>query len=297
MIIRNVLVVFALLALKPLLLPAQAGYLEQSDDLNFASANAESSALLMEMLPAAQTDQERAQIYWRLSRDTIMGADVRRYAGETIESLLPLYRKAESYAGTAISLDPKNPMGYYLKACNIGRQVQAHATLSLVESMRTLLVTAATLDLRLSGPWYVLAQLYEQVPGWPLSFGNAAAAVSLGRKSLDAAASMTAAGVEREIPTDYTIQFARHLAKRNWSAERRAREQPDEARKFNEIRDPVEKNLFYEGIVPIPAISDRAEARELCERVIADLQGFPERTLNQEYDLPNARKTLADLGR
>src|SRR5208337_2156133 len=161
---NSVAAVFAFLALS-LPLPAQPDYLERSDDLNFASANAESSQLLMEMLPSAQTDQERAQIYWRLSRDTIMGTDIRRYTGETFDSLLPFYKKGESYADSAIARDPKNPMGYYLKACNIGRQVQAHATLSLVESMRTLLMTAAALDPQLSGPWYVLGQLYEQVPG------------------------------------------------------------------------------------------------------------------------------------
>ncbi|MGO9308634.1 MAG: hypothetical protein ACLQDL_06380 [Spirochaetia bacterium] len=292
---KSVLAVLAFLALS-LPLPGQPEYLAQSDDLNFAGANAESTQLLAEMLPSAQTDQERAQIYWRLSRNTIMGTDIRRYAGETFDSLLPFYKRGESYADSAIARDPKNPMGYYLKACNIGRQVQAHATLSLVESMRTLLVTAAALDPQLSGPWYVLGQLYEQVPGWPFSFGNTAAAVSLGRKSLDAAASQVAAGVEREVPLDFTIQLARHLAKRNWSSEKRAREQAHEAWSFNAARDPVQKGLSYEGIVPILPISDRDEARELCRRVITDLRGVPGRTLDQEHDLANARKTLEDLG-
>jgi len=292
---NSVLAVFAFLALS-LPLPAQPDYLERSDDLNFASGNAESSQLLMEMLPSAQTDQERAQIYWRLSRDTIMGNDIRRYAGETFGSLLPLYEKAESFADTAIALDPQNPMGYYLKACNIGRQEQAHHWLSGLQVMRTLLVTAAALDPLLSGPWYVLGQLYEQVPGWPLSFGNSAMAVSLGRKALDAAASQVAAGVEREVPLDFTIQLARHLAKRNWSSERRAREQADEARGFNATSDPVQKGLYYEGSVPILPISDRDEARELCQRVITELLGVPGRNLSQEHDLANARKTLADLG-
>jgi hypothetical protein len=280
-------------------LQAQPDYLERSDDLSFADRNQESSALLVGMLPAARTDRERAEIYWRLSRDTILDADIRRYAGASTDSLLPLYKKGEYFADKAISFGPSNPMGYYLKACNIGRREQACktlASLSQAELMRNLLVKAVQADPQLSGPWYVLGQLYEQVPGWPLSFGNTVWAVSLGRKALDAGREDVSNGVEREVPPDYSIQLARQLAKRDWSSEKRAQEQTNEAQKFNATSDPVERNFFYEGIVSIPPISDRAEGRQLCRFVISKLQNVSRLTLSQQNDLKNAGETLAGLG-
>jgi len=295
----KLLAVGAFLTLTLSVLQAQPDYLERSDDLSFADRNLESSALLMGMLPAARTDQERAEIYWRLSRDTILDADIRRYAGASTRSLLPLYKKGEYLADKAISFGPNNPMGYYLKACNIGRQEQAcqtYASLSQAELMRNLLVKAVQADPQLSGPWYVLGQLYEQAPGWPLSFGNAAWAVSLGRRALDAGREDVSNGVEREVPLDYSIQLARHLAKRDWSSEKRAQEHANEAQKFNATSDPVERNLFYEGIVSIPPISDRAEGRQLCQFVISKLQSVSRLTLSQQNDLKNVRETLAGLG-
>ncbi|MGA2379042.1 MAG: hypothetical protein ABSG85_07000 [Spirochaetia bacterium] len=296
---NKLLAVCAFLTLALPVLQAQPDYLERSDDLSFANGNMDSFHLLMEMLPAAKTDQERAQIYWRLSRDTILDTDIRRYAGASTDSLLPLYKRGESYADTAISLDPNNPMGYYLKACNIGRQEQAcgtSASLSQAEMMRKLLVTAAKSDPRLSGPWYVLGQLYEQVPGWPFAFGNVVWAVSLGRKALDASTEEVSDGAERDVPLDYSIQLARHLAKRNWSSAKRVQEQANEARKFNTTNDPVERNFSYEGIVPIPPISDRAEGRQLCQFVISKLQSVSSLTLSQNNDLKNAQETIAGLG-
>jgi len=295
----RLLVVGAFLTLTFSVVHAQPDYLKRADDLSFANGNMESFSLLMEALPTARTDQERAEIYWRLSRDTILDADIRRYAGASIGSLLPLYKKGEDLADKAISFGPSNPMGYYLKACNIGRHEQAYqtyASLSQAELMRTLLIKAAQADPRLSGPWYVLGQLYEQVPGWPLSFGNAAWAVSLGRKALDAAAAQVSNGIEREVPLDYSIQLARQLAKRDWSSEKRAQEHANEAQKFAATSDPVERNFFYEGIVSIPQISDRAEGRQLCQSVISKLQSVSRLTLSQQNDLKNAQETLADLG-
>jgi hypothetical protein len=96
-------------------------------------------------------------------------------------------------------------------------------------------------------------------------------AVSLGRKALNGTTSEFADSAERDIPLDYSTQLARHLAKRGWSSEKRAKEQEKETRKYSETSDPVEKNFYCEGAVPIPPLSDHAEARQLCLFAISQL--------------------------
>jgi len=66
---------FAFLAFALPALHALPAYLEQSDELTFADRNAESFALLIAELPNAASDQERAEICWRLSMDTLLDAD------------------------------------------------------------------------------------------------------------------------------------------------------------------------------------------------------------------------------
>lgn len=281
-------------------LHALPDYLTRSDELSRADRNVESSNLLMRMLPTARTDAERAEIYWRLSRDTLVDGDSRRWATSSPDSFLSFYSKGESYADKAIALDPDNSMGYYLKACNIGRLERAqgaNASLARAELMRRLLVKAVLAGPLLSGPWYVLGQLYEQVPAWPISFGNTAWAVSLGRKALDAGMTAVSDGVEHDVPLDYSIQLARHLAKRDWSTERRVQEQAIEARKFTQTSDVVERNFYYEGVISIQPVSDRTEARQLCQEVIAKIGDGPRLTWSQRADLENARATLASLGK
>ena len=281
---------------------ALPAYLEQSDELTLVDRNAESFSLLMGELPNAATDQERAEISWRLSMDTLLDADNLCAAGTASnDSLRVLYKQGESYADQAISLDASNPMGYYLKACNLGRWAQSSphpllTSLSKADSMRILLVKAAQVDSLVAGPWAVLAQLYEKVPGWPFSFGNATWAVSLGRKALIGTTTELANHVQREIPLDYSTELASHLAKRGWSSEKRSQEQAGQALMFNSTSDPVEKYFYFEGIVEIPPLSDREEAVLLCRFVIGQLQEASSLNQRQNADLRNAKELLATLG-
>jgi len=78
---KKVLALGAFLTLSVALLQALPDYLQRSDELSFADKNTESVDLLMSTLPTAQSDQELAEIYWRLSRDTLIDTDSRRFAG------------------------------------------------------------------------------------------------------------------------------------------------------------------------------------------------------------------------
>lgn len=277
---------------------ADPSLFKRSDDLSYRDHPRQSAALLTAALPSTTSATERARIYWRLSRDTLNGADAQKADGATEELLLDTYKQGEAYADRAIADDPTNPKGYFWKAANMGRWGQTRGimtALSLADPIRKLVTRAVALNPNAGDPWFVLGQLYEQVPGWPISFGNAVWAVSYGRKAIDARAAEVAAGIERDIPADYYVQLARHLQKRNWSEAERQREQSFEADKYNATSNVVEKNAYYEGVVQIPALSDRDEAIEICKRVIVQLESKGDLTMRERSDLKHARETLSQL--
>ncbi len=278
---------------------AEPGLFAQSDHLSYSGHYRQSFDLLEAALPSASSDEQRAQIYWRLSRDTLDIGDQEKEHGASSESLLARYKEGESYADQAIAADPSSPEGYFWKAGNMGRWGQTRgimASLSLADPIRKLVTRAAELHPSGGNPWFVLGQLYDQVPGFPLSFGNIVWAVSLGRKALDAREAQVAEGEKHDVPYAYYVQLARHLMKRNWSASQRANEQPGEATKYNSTDNIVEKNCYYEGVVSLPPVSDRQEARGLSRWVVAQLEAKPDRTPKENADLKDARDNLRQLG-
>lgn len=273
-------------------------YLKKSDDFDFNDQNMASFNLLMGVLPTLTTDKERAEIYWRLARDVLSDADDQKTAGASSGTLLTLYQKGEAYADQAIAADATNPKGYYWKASNIGRWGQTKGILSSLAKagpMRALLEKSGRLNPGQGDVWFVLGQLYEQVPT-VISFGNAVWAVSLGRKGLDARKAEVAAGIERDIPADYYVQLARHLVKRDWSAARRVQEHGGQAQRFNSISDVIDKNNYYEGSLELASVSDKDEARLLLRQVIGQLQGKANRSQKDNSDLKNANDTLTSIG-
>ncbi len=279
---------------------AQADFLKTSDKLSFEDKNQASIDLLMQKLPSVTSPVEQAQIYWRLSRDTLHATDDLKFQGADSKTLLDDYLKGESYADKAIELDPNNAKGYYWKASNIGRWGQTRgilASLFKADPMRKLLEQSARLDPSQGDAWFVLGQLYEQVPGFPISFGNADYAVSLGRKAVDARKAELAKGIVPDVPYDYYIQLARHLAKRNWSARKRAGEHKSEAQSYANTSDVVQKNNYYEGAVQIPDISDKQEAIQIDQMVVSKMEMIPNRSESQKRDLKNAQDDLASWTR
>jgi len=274
----------------------QPSFLATSDKLSFQDKNQDSIDLLNQHLPSVATANEQAEIYWRLSRDTLHKADDMRSQGAASDVVLAMYKQGEGYADRAIELDPSSAKGYYWKASNIGRWGQTRGILSSLfqaDPMRKLLVQSATLDPSQGDAWFVLGQLYEQVPGFPLSFGNPVWAVSLGRKAVDARTAEWKQGTVPDVPEDYFIQLANHLAKRNWSAAKRLSEHPAEAQKYSLTTDVVEKNFYYEGSVSTPNLSDKQEAVALVQTVVDTLQAVADRTAAQNRDLKNAQDDLS----
>lgn len=253
--------------------------------------------MLETVLPSANTDAERAEVLWRMSRATLDIGELEEDKGGPAEPILAIYERGEQYGIQAVEADPTNHLGYYWESANIGKWGQLKGILnSLFKAtpMRDLLHQAISYEPDHADSYYVLGQMYEQVPGF-VSFGNKDYAVSLGRKAVDLHEADLASGVEEEINHDYYIQLASHLIARNWDANKRTREQSKKRRSYNSTSDPLEKGWYYEGVIDIPDMSDRVEAEQILRREIRALEQISDRSPGQNRHLEEAKELLADL--
>jgi tetratricopeptide (TPR) repeat protein len=270
---------------------AEADRLHEQDDYE------QSRAFLEASLGQAADSREQAELYWRLARAWLNLGDLAEDRQVKGEALLAFFARGEELAQKAIDLDPQNHLAYYWKCANIGRWGQVKGILNALakaKPMRDLLQKTLLIRPDHSDSYYVLGQLYEQVPGPPLSFGDDDWAVSLGRKSVDLRAEQVRAGQEEELNYDFYTELAKHLWDRNWSPARRLREQAKKAAPYAAKTDPMEKNFYYEAEVKLAEVSDRQEARQLVGWAVVQMQGLPQRTRSQEDDLQEALELQAD---
>jgi hypothetical protein len=275
-----------------------AAVLKQADDLDWIGKYDEEKALLQAELPKAAEVAGQAEVYWRLSRATLNVADTGlKNKSFTTDQALKVFEEGEGYADKAIKLAPKSPRGYYWKSSNMGLWGQAKGifdSLGKAQPMNDSLRLALKQDPGYADAFWVLGELFEKLPGWPISFGNVEYSVSLGRKSLDLMEADLAAGRIRGRTYGAVLALANHLWARNWDAKRRQGAQAEFKRQFNEKSDYVEKQYFYEGTIVIKNLSDRDEARELLRKVASELEANQNRTGGYEADLKEARQKLAE---
>ncbi len=270
--------------------------LAEADSLHDAGANAQVIALLEGALAGAASGTERAEMHWRLSRAWLNSGEQAESRGAGEAERLAIFEKGEASAQKAIEENPKSPLGYYWKAANTGRWGQTKGILNALaraKPMRDLLRQALAIDPGHTDSYYVLGQLYEAVPGPPLSFGDKDAAVSLGRWAVELRQREVAAGREKALNYDAYTELAKHLWDRNWNAAKRAREQGRKRAEYAEKSDPVEKAFLYEALVKLADESDRDEARALVAWAIRELERRPARTASENDDLKEARDVLA----
>jgi tetratricopeptide (TPR) repeat protein len=281
----------------PLLFADFPQIMAEADRLHNLDAYEQSRAFLEANLGQAADAHEQAELYWRLARAWLNLGDLAEDKKVKGEALLAFYAKGEELAQKAIDLDPQDHLAYFWKCANIGRWGQVKGmmnALAKTKPMRDLLQKTLSIRPDHSDSFYVLGQLYERVPGPPLSFGDKDWAVSLGRKSVDLRAEQVKAGQEEELNFDFHAELAKHLWGRNWSAARRLKEQAKKAAPYAAKTDPMEKNFYYEAAVKLAEISDREEARQLISWAALQMQGLPRRTRIQEEDLQEALQLQAD---
>jgi hypothetical protein len=271
--------------------------IEQADLLYDDDQSAEAIEILEAQLRAAGSGAERAEVLWRLSRATLAIGEALEDENADVDDVLPVYEQGEQYGVDAVEADPDNHLGYYWQSANIGKWGQAKGILdSLFKAgpMRDLLSEAIEREPEHAGSYYVLGQLYAEVPG-VISFGNDDYAVSLARKSIDLHEAEYAAGIAEDVEHDYYIQLASHLIQRNWNERKRTREHEDKARRFGSTSNRLEQGWYYEGTVDISNQTDREEAEELLLDMRRRLEAIPDRSDGQERQLAKAIELLGEL--
>jgi tetratricopeptide (TPR) repeat protein len=289
------LLALALLLAAPALLADFQQEMAQADLLHKHDAHEEARTMLEAVLARETGGREQAEIYWRLARAWLNLGDQAEDKGAKGDVLLSFFAKGEELAQKGIEADANNPLPYFWKSATAGRWGQVKGILNSLfkaKPMRDLLQKALVLKPDHADSYYVLGQLFEQVPGG-ISFGDKDWAVSLGRKAVDLRAAQVRAGEEDEIYYDYYTELAKHLWKRNWSAAERQKEQARKAAQYAAKTDPLEKNCYYEGSLSLKDQSDREEARELLGWAIGELQALPRRTQGEEDDLKEALEVQA----
>jgi hypothetical protein len=268
---------------------------QKADSLHDSGQYAEAKALLLSAVAGASNAGEQAELYWRVSRECLDLGDDAEKAKKPQADVLALFTEGEGYADKAIAADAHSDLGYYWKASNIGRWGQVKGILnSLFKAgpMKDLLVKGLAINPERADAYYVLGQLYREVPGKPVSFGNVDAAASLGRASVELRAAQVRAGTEKELVYNFHNELAKTLYKRNWSAAQRLTEQKNKAGRLAAASTPLDKGSLYEAGVTLQNLSDREEAKALMQWVVAELEKVSAPTVGQKNDLEKARKLL-----
>ena len=131
------MLIIALTLLVPLCLSAAAAdTLAKIDDLHDQGKYAEARTLALEAVASAGP-AEKAELYWRASRETLDLGDEAEDRGEAKDAILKIFEKGQEYADMAIAANPQNNLAYYWKSSNIGRWGEVKGILnSLVEGER-----------------------------------------------------------------------------------------------------------------------------------------------------------------
>ncbi|MCX7040074.1 MAG: hypothetical protein NT005_13190 [Spirochaetes bacterium] len=275
---------------------ATAQTTEQADALHDQGKYAEAKQLLLDSLAGAASGKEKAELYWRAARETLELGDQAEEAKQPAAAILKIFEEGEGYANKAIEADPQNDLSYYWKSSNIGRWGQIKGILNSLfkaKPMKDLLVKVVGLNHDRSDAYNVLGQLYRELPGRPLSFGNVDEAVSFGRTAVDLRFAQVQAGQEKAVNYNFSTELAKSLYKRNWSTATRASEKQKKGPKYAAAKDPLAKAMAYEATRTLEGVSDREEAKSIVQGAISELESLAAPTAGDRKDLDKARKVLA----
>lgn len=249
------------------------------------------------------SEREQAELYMRRARAIVAEVELSYYSDEMPgDEARRLLSEAEEHAERAIELNPELADSYFWKGAAMGTRGVIRGVLRalfMAGSIRDLGEAALERNPDHTESHFLLAQLYDELPGRPLSFGNDARAVSLARRAHDL---HEAERLDWEIEMRYDsveVGVAERLWSRNWSERRRERRHDGIREDYADATDALERSYTYEGSLELKPISDRDEARQILSNVIERLEAVEaagELSRRQRTDLEAAREHAEDWG-
>jgi tetratricopeptide (TPR) repeat protein len=150
----------------------------------------------IELLETALADEpQNGDVLWVLAKAYLYLAD------RTTDQKLALYEKGKAYADQAVEVAPNNPHCHYWQGALMGRIGQTRGVLNslfMVKPLQETMELVLELDSNYADAHYVLSNLYDQAPGWPLSIGNKNKALEHIEKAL---------AIDPDNP-EYKVQYA-----------------------------------------------------------------------------------------
>jgi hypothetical protein len=261
-----------------------------SEELYTNKMTTEGIDMLEGALLATSDPIEQAIYLWHLARLQLDRAVFAMDEGASNTTLNPLFRAADSYAQQSIDTHPTSH-GHFYKAATLavlsGTQRNL-GSLKLISSAHKHLESTISIDPTHADAWHTLGQLYLELPGWPISFGNIVNAASFARKA-------TAVATRDPLPYDYYIGLARILWQRNWSSSKRMREITKLFGRFQSGKNEFDRSTYYEAslfpdfIPPYATMSvermdDREEARLIANWLQEQYHASTQPTEKQQKD-------------
>lgn len=259
-----------------------AGFVSVDRDFKYKCDYKANHDTLLVMLENTTDANDKAEVYWRLSRASLMmGAAEQTKTGKRAH-----FGKGMEYAELGMKLNPNNKECYMWHCANVGRECQ---TRSLMEQAKA--VPAMTKDLTTmldklghtdySEAWQALSELYYNHP-----LKSDEAAINFARKAATCIP-------DNELRISTYINLAQLLHKRNWSAGKRADAADGNAGKFNRtVKSNIEKYSYFDGAKasmpwcskPFTTLSDREEAIAIIDYAKGLYKAYAEPTPLDKQD-------------
>lgn len=268
--------------------------LDELDLLHHFDENERILSLLDAHTPA--NERERGHLLWRRARAQVSHADLSNWDGVMSDAdAIALLEEAETNADRAIEFLNDEADPWFWRAAATGLRGQLRGVLNslfLASDVRDYATRALEYDADHPEVYYLLGQLYRELPGWPISFGNKDYAVSLARRAVILYEELQAAGETPVKYYDHYTQLAHALWERNYNTRRRERWRSDAASDYRSARSPLERGFYFDGTVPISDRTDREEALEIVRWVVGELSRVSNPRVRQRMDLSDAKELL-----
>lgn len=233
-IMKRIALLIALIAAVPI----QAAALDFSkvDEQFKRGEYTQSNNGLESMLKTASSPSDKAEVYWRLSRNCLIVGQFET----TKEGKRNWFNKGIEYASSGIEANPSNPDCYMWHSANVGRECQTHNLMEQASAVPSITADLEkilnTLGLKnYSAAWQALAEMYYAHP-----FKSTDSAINFARKAA------TCIPKDELRLTTYEF-FARIMAERDWSASKRTSEASKNAGKFAHGTNNIDRTAFLDG--------------------------------------------------